>query len=97
MTMTESARVEAHRIGLAHAAATGAAALVFLFILFWGSAASGALPHLRSLFGPMGAGSPFALSIGAAYAVVIGAVAGLLLAIFYNFFSFLRPNRNARG
>lgn len=97
MTMTQSAPVKAYRIGLLHAGATGAAVLVFLFILFWASAASGALPHLRVLFGPMGAGSPFALMIGATYAIITGALAGLLLAIFYNLFGFLNPIRNTRG
>jgi hypothetical protein len=84
-------------LGFLHSAATGAAVLVFLFILFWASAASGALPHLRALFEPMGAGSPFALMVGAAYAVVVGALAGLFVAIFYNLFGFLHPMRNARG
>jgi hypothetical protein len=41
-----------HRLGVAHAAATGAAVVLFLLVL-------------RVLFGPMGAGSPTALTIAA--------------------------------
>lgn len=86
-----------HRLGIAHAAATGAAVLLFLFILFWASAASGAMPHLRVLFGPMGAGSPMALLIMAIYALALGAIVGLMVAIFYNLFRFLSPARGAHG
>lgn len=90
MTTTNIA-IAHHRLGVAHAAATGAAVVLFLLVLLWASAASGALPHLRVLFGPMGAGSPAALLIGALYGAVIGALSGLAIAVFYNLFRFLNP------
>jgi hypothetical protein len=85
------------RLGLLHAATTGAAVFVFLLVLLWASVASGAMPHLRALFGPMGAGSPAAFLIGVGYAVVAGALTGLSLAIFHNLFGFLAPRRKADG
>lgn len=82
-------------LGLLHAAATCAAVVLFLFILLWASAASGAIPPvMRALFGPMGAGSPTALAIGAVCALVMGALIGLLVAVFYNFFRFLAAVRS---
>jgi hypothetical protein len=87
--MTSSAATRPHRLGVTHMAATGAAALVFLFVLFWASAAFGGLPHLRALFGPMGAGSPTAVLIGLLYALVGGALIGAIVAVSYNIFRFL--------
>ena len=76
-------------LGLAHMAATGAALAVFLFVLLWASVATGAMPHLRTLFGPLGAGSPAALAIGLIGALGLGALLGLIAAVFYNVFRFL--------
>ncbi len=87
---TMTGRAAPHGLGLLHVAATCAAVMVFLFVLLWASAAFGALPpELRALFGPLGAGSPTAFAIGVVYALVGGAVLGLLVAAFYNFFRFL--------
>lgn len=85
-----TSRATPHGLGLLHVAATCAAVMVFLFVLLWASAAFGALPpELRALFGPFGAGSPVAFAIGAVYALVGGAILGVLVAACYNFFRFL--------
>jgi hypothetical protein len=89
MATTAGTPVKPHGLGLLHAAATAAAVVVFLFVLFWASVAFGMLPHLRVLLGPMGAGSPIAFLIGVIYALVGGALIGLLVAVFYNGFRFL--------
>jgi hypothetical protein len=93
MSLTSTA-TKPRALGLLHAAATGAAVVVFLFVLLWATSASGTMPHLRALFGPMGAGSPFALLVAALYALALGALIGLLVAIFHNAFRFLAPARH---
>lgn len=87
--------LRAQRLGVLHAAATLAAVMVFLFVLFWAGAAFGMLPlELRALFGPRGAGSPTALLIGAVYALILGGVIGVLVAVFHNCFRFLHAVRD---
>jgi hypothetical protein len=89
MQMAMSAAARPQRLGLAHMAATGAAVLVFLVALLWATAASGALPDLRRLFGPIGAGSPTEIAIVLVCALIGGALIGLTTAFFYNLLRFL--------
>ena len=88
MTAT-STTVKPRSLSPLHLAATGAAVLVFLFVVLWAGAAFGALASLRVLFAPYGEGSPWTLAIGIASALGLGALMGLAVAIFYNMFRFL--------
>lgn len=84
-----------HRLGLLHVAATFAAVLMFLFIVFWASAAFGALPEqIRAWLGPSVVSLPL-LAIGLAYALVVGALTGLAAAFFFNALAFLHPKNGS--
>lgn len=89
MATMSGALTKPHGLGLLHSGVTAAAVLVFLFVLLWASVALGMLPNLRVLLGPVGAGSALGFFTGAFYALAGGALIGLLVAIFYNFFRFL--------
>ncbi|HVY86350.1 MAG TPA: hypothetical protein VG943_14545 [Caulobacterales bacterium] len=81
---TLSRSPKAEHVSVVHAAAIGAAIVMFLLVVLWASAALGMLPHLRSLFGPMGAGSPFAIVVALAFALVLGAAVGAVFGVGYN-------------
>ncbi len=87
ITMTTTHRPRP--LGLAHAAATAAAVLVFLFVLFWAGAALGAfpVPHVPPF-------SVAVLAIGIFYALIVGALIGIVFAVFYNAFRFLGAVKN---
>jgi hypothetical protein len=77
-----------HRIGLLRAAATGAASLLLLFVLCWIGARLGVpVTHLGiQAFTFASVDSTQALLEGGGWSVVVGAVAGFVIAFFYNLF-----------
>jgi hypothetical protein len=89
VSMADSVNARPPRLGLMHMAATGAAVLLFLFVLLWATSASGGLPYLREYFGPSGSGSPMAIALGAVIMLVLGGILGLITAMFFNVFRFL--------
>lgn len=78
-----------HRpLGVLHCALTGSIVLGVLFLLSWATSAIADIPASNRLLGLFTRGSlhapPTALGEGMASALVIGGVAGAVLAIVYN-------------
>ncbi|CAN5285597.1 hypothetical protein BH10PSE14_BH10PSE14_20570 [soil metagenome] len=80
---------EAGRLNVVRCAATGAALLSAIFVLCWLAAALfGAIgSHMyMAMFTPTLPGSFIALAAGLCWSILFGAVAGGVLAVFYNLF-----------
>lgn len=97
MTAIAPTAMQPPRLSVLHAAATGAAIVALLLVLSWATAASGAMPQTGTLFGTIDAGSPFALAVACAYAIVRGALIALSIAVSYNAFRFLGAVRSVEN
>ena len=85
-----SASVAVRRLGVLRLSATGAAASGLFFILCWAGAVislTGASHMYIALFTAAPVASTAALLEGLCWSVLFGAVAGVLVAIFYNAFA----------
>lgn len=90
---TAQAEIRIHRLGIVRSALAGAAVVAVLFAACWiGTAVSGlAVSHMFiALFTAEPVASQAALVQGLASAIVFGAIAGALVAFFYNLFNVAR-------
>jgi hypothetical protein len=85
-------RRRAPRLPYFHCTFAGAAALGMLFLLLWAGSAFADIDGsktLLALFSQQALRSPAAVAEGAIWAVIIGGMFGALVAVSFNFISFM--------